>query len=314
MFKIGRIIQKVANSRDPVFFVLSQTGIYKSMDDSKYLTRFFKSRMPYDLNLDSPETFNEKIQWLKLHDRNPLYTELVDKIAVKGYIASAVGDQCNVPLLGVYDDPSEIDFDSLPDQFVLKCNHNSHYGISICRDRSRFDQRKAVASLRRALKQNYYYAGREWPYKNVKPRVLAEKLLVDESNPLGGITDYKFFCFNGEVDSVMVCTERNTGKPKFYFFSKEWNLKRYNKSSLGLPSNFKIVKPRNVDAMFDLASALSRNIPFVRIDLYSVGGKIYFGEFTFYPNCGVDSNILHDADVALGSKINLSIAYKGVGK
>ena len=190
---------------------------------------------------------------------------------------SAVGDQYNVPLLGVYDDPSEIDFDSLPDQFVLKCNHNSHYGISICRDRSRFDQRKAVASLRRALKQNYYYAGREWPYKNVKPRVLAEKLLVDESNPPGGITDYKFFCFNGEVDSVMVCTERNTGKPKFYFFSKEWNLKRYNKSSLGLPSDFKIVKPRNVDAMFDLASALSRNIPFVRIDLYSVGGKIYFG-------------------------------------
>ena len=265
--------------------------------------------MPYDLILDSPETFNEKNQWLKLHDRNPLYTELVDKIAVKGYIASAVGDQYNVPLLGVYDDPSEIDFDSLPDQFVLKCNHNSHYGISICRDRSRFDQRKAVASLRRALKQNYYYVGREWPYKNVKPRVLAEKLLVDESNPLGGITDYKFYCFSGVATFVLVCAERFTGHTKFYFFDRHWDLMRFKKENLELPNDFTFPKPRNMDAMFGLASALSRNIPFVRIDLYSVGGKIYFSEFTFYPHSGFDSSLLKEADELLGKMVNLSSAF-----
>lgn len=284
--------------------MLIKRFISRLLPDYLYLKYKFKTFMGYSLNLNNPKTFNEKLQWLKLYDRKQEYTKIVDKYKVREYISEKIGEEYLIPLLGVWDDPDDIDFDTLPNQFVLKCNHDSG-GLSICRDKKTFDVNIAKKKLKKSLKTNYYYSGREWPYKNVSRKIIAEKYMVNDSNS-NEFTDYKFFCFNGYVDCVMVCLDRNSGDPKFYFFDKDWKLKRLNKRGKEAPKDFTIPKPECIDKMFEIASKLSEGFPFVRVDLYQSYGKIYFGEMTFYPDSGFDRNILPEADLYLGSLIDIS--------
>lgn len=305
---LEKILKCIIN-RDYRFNVLSNYGFYNSMDDEKYLKRKFKSIMHKELDLDNPKTFNEKLQWLKLNNRNEFYTTVVDKYKVRDYIKKELGEEYLIPLIGVWDSPNDIDFDSLPNQFVLKCNHNSGLGMCICKDKSKLDIEKVKKELRKGLKQDYYLTGREWPYKNVPRRIIAEKYMVDNSNDeiKDELTDYKFFCFNGYVDCVMVCIERSTNKPKYYFFDNEWNLLRINIRGKEAPRDFTLPKPKTMDQMFKIAGVLSKNLPFVRVDLYECNEKIYFGEMTFFPDSGFDANLLADTDSRFGDLLDVEL-------
>jgi hypothetical protein len=282
--------------------VLGARGYLNWMPDALYLKIVFPMYTGYKLDLRNPKTFNEKLQWLKLYDRNPAYTQMVDKYGVREYIAKKIGEEYLIPLLGVWERFEDIDFSQLPDQFVLKPTHDSG-SVVICKDKSKLDISAAQKKINKSLKRNFYYMGREWPYKNVKPRIIAEKYMADES---GELKDYKFYCFNGVVDCVMVCFDRKTGDTKYYFFDNSWNLKRINKRGKEAPENFTLTKPKYIDKMFSLAETLSTEIPYVRVDLYELNSKIYFGELTFYPSSGFDPNYLKETDEYFGNLINFN--------
>ena len=256
--------------------------------------------MGYSLRLDNPQTFNEKLQWLKLYYRKPEFTTIVDKIEVKDWVADRIGKEYIIPTYSVWDKPEDIDLNKLPKAFVLKCNHSGgNWGVYIVQDKSRFNLDAAKTKLSRVLNHSIYDSYREWPYKNVQRRIFAEELLGV------GIEDYKFFCYNGFVESVMVAYERNTGHTKFYFFDRNWNLKRYNIRGKEAPEGFTMPRPENIDKMFELAATLSKGFPFVRVDLYNIKGSIYFGEMTFYPASGLDEKLLAETDEYFGSLIQL---------
>lgn len=297
-------IKRVFSNPYLIVLYLFAKGFFNWVPDKQYLKIMYRAVMGKKLNLINPKTFNEKLQWLKLYDRNPIYTKLVDKYEVRDFVAKKIGEEYLIPLIGVYDSFDEIDFNVLPNQFVLKCTHNSG-GIVICTDKSKLDKEVARKKINKSLSRNYYYYGREWPYKGIMPRIIAEKYITDtpESNM---ITDYKFYCFDGKVDSVMLCIDREKGDPKFYFFDKNWNLKRYNIRGKNAPEGFTIPKPVCIDEMFKIAEEFSKGIPFVRIDLYFSCGSIFFGEFTFYPSSGMDPNRLPEADLNFGQLVNLS--------
>ena len=291
-----------------IFLMIANKGYLNFMRDKPYIKLLFYVRMGKKLDFKYLKTFNEKLQYIKLYDRNPQYTQIVDKYDVKHYISDRIGEKYVIPTLGVWKHFDEINFNDLPDRFVLKCTHDSG-GLVICKDKSQFDFESARQKIEKSLKLNYYYHGREWPYKNIKPRIIAEKYMTD-SPDVDNFTDYKFFCFNGYVDCVMVCLDRNTGDTKFYFFNKDWELLRYNKRGIEAPEGFTIPKPECMDKMFDIASQLSQGIPFVRVDLYVSCGQIYFGEMTFYPASGFDPNLLPETDKHFGDLIDLSIVKK----
>lgn len=272
----------------------------RKMPDDLYLKLMYKVQMGRELNLDEPRTFNEKLNWLKLHDRNPLYTTLVDKYRMKQWVADRIGEQYVIPTLAVWDSADDIDLAELPDRFVLKTNHDSG-GVVICHDKASFDLEAARAKLRESLGRNYFWQCREWPYKDVKPLIFAEEYL--DSDDGVDLADYKFMCFAGEPDCVMLCAERQSGDPKFLFFDRDWNLKRYNVRSTRLPDGYSCEPPKGLGDMFDVASRLSSGFPFVRVDLYGVAGRVFCGEMTFYPQAGWDQNILEDADLRWGSMI-----------
>ena len=271
------------------------------LPEKQYLKVRYRLTMGKRLDLDNPKTMNEKLQWLKLYDRRPEYTQMVDKVLVKDYVASIIGGDYIIPTLGVWNHFDEIDFDSLPNKFVLKTNHSGGgSGVIVCKDKNCFDKKEAKRKLERSLKKDdYAKAFGEWPYKNVKRKILAEQYLGDELN------DYKFYCFDGRADVVLMCIERKTGEPKFYFFDREWNLRRYNKRGQAAPPDFTLPKPEGMDVMFEFAEKLSAGIPFARIDLYYQNGNIYFGEITLYPASGYDYNRLPEADLYFGNMINL---------
>jgi hypothetical protein len=299
-----RIIKRIFLDKNYRFFIIANFGWYDKLDDIRFLKRKFKAIMGRDLNLDTPETFNEKLQWLKMHDRKQKYTVMVDKYLVRQYIAEQLGEKYLIPLLGVWEGPDEIDFDALPNQFVLKCTHNSGLGMCICKDKSVLDVQAVKRELEKGLKQNYYLTGREWPYKDIPRRIIAEEYLQDQlSNE--GLADYKFFCFNGNVDCVMVCIGRQTGNTKFYFFNKDWELLRINKSGKEAPAGFSLKRPDEIDKMFAIAGKLSMGIPFIRVDLYECNHKIYFGELTLYPQSGFDLNLLPETDLYFGGLIHI---------
>ena len=270
--------------------------------DKLYLQLHYFFTMGKRLNLDAPKTMNEKLQWLKLKQHDPLMTQLVDKVTVKELVAEKIGKEYVCPLLGVWDSFDEIDFDKFPDSFVLKPNHSGgNQGVVIVPDKRHFDKESARQKIVDALATDIFPIYREWPYKNIKKKILAEEYLGDN------LTDYKFYCFNGYVDCVLLCVDRQLGDPKFYFFNKDWKLCRYNKRGKEAPEGFTLPQPPNMMRMFDLAAQLSKGYPFVRMDFYDVEGKIYFGEYTFYPSSGADPNRLPESDLYFGSLIDLSM-------
>jgi hypothetical protein len=257
--------------------------------------------MDYPLNLEDPKTFNEKLQWIKLHDRQPIYSKLVDKYEVKQYVADIIGEEHIIPTIGVYDRVEDIDFEALPQQFVLKCTHDSG-GIVICKDKSLLDHDAAIRKLQHGLKKNYYYQNREWPYKNVKPRIIVEQYMDNDGQELD---DYKVHNFNGEPKVVLVCSDRykKSGLAED-FYSCEWE--HLDISRPGLRHSAEVQeKPAELDEMLDLAKKLSVGIPFVRTDFYIINHQVYFGEMTFFPACGMKPFVPREWDYKFGSYIML---------
>lgn len=250
-------------------------------DDELYIKLFYLFGMKRLLSLKKPITYTEKIQWLKLHNTDPLYSILVDKYAVKDYIKNSIGEQYVIPLLGVWYDYNEIDFDTLPNQFVLKTNHDSGTVI-VCPDKSKLDHDIARIKLNKALSGNYFYKSREYPYKNIKPRIVAEEYIHDSEQV--ELTDYKIFCFNGEPKYLQITSNKGVQKYVNYYDIQFKPLQL----STGFPANENgIEKPMNFDKMIELACLLSKNILHVRIDMYNINGKIYFGEYTFHHSGGI---------------------------
>ncbi len=257
-------------------------GAYTGMPDEEFLRRRFHAARGVYPNLENPRSFSEKLQWLKLHDRNPAYTALVDKAAVKPVIADKIGQQYLIPTLGVWDTAEEIDFGALPDRFVLKCTHDSH-GVILCRSKAQLDIAATRAKLQAALGRSYYLAFREWPYKDVKPRVIAEPFITDDGQDL---TDYKVHCFNGEPRLVLVCGSRYSGPGlREDFFDEAWHHLPVKRPKVP-NAETEPPRPPQLEEMLRLARVLSEGIPFVRVDFYTTGGQVLFGEMTFYPASG----------------------------
>lgn len=302
---MNKLLKAIKNPDKLALYALSKPCISRLFSDEAFLKMKYRLIMGKKLDLDNPKTFNEKLQWLKLHDRKPEYTMMVDKYAVREYIAEKLGEEYLIPLLGVWDDPDDIDFDALPDKFVLKCNHNSGTGMCICRDKSKLDIEKVKKELRKGLKQDYYLTGREWPYKNVKRKILAEKFMADDSH-VNDLPDYKFFCFSGEPRIILVCSERfSKGGLRENFYDINWNLLELQRPTHKNTDDI-IEKPKNLGLMLDLAKKLSQNIEFSRIDFYEVNGKVFFGEITFFPASGFEEFTPEEWDYKIGEYIKLS--------
>lgn len=274
------------------------------LPDVIYIKLRYRFQVGRQLDLRNPRSFQEKIQWLKLYDHNPRYSQLVDKVLVKDYVSSLIGKEYVVPLLGVWDNPEDIDWDSLPNQFVLKTNHSGgNTGVVICRDKESFDRQKAVSRLKTSLKSDVYRDLREWPYKGLIKKVFAEEYL--ESPEQEDLPDYKWYCFNGVPIFCQLIQNRTTNET-IDFYDTEWNHQEF----IGLnPSasfaTFSAEKPDNLEIQIKIARALSKDIPFVRIDLYSIGTRVYFGEFTFYPFSGMGQFAPIQYNEILGDMISL---------
>ncbi|MBE6712970.1 MAG: glycosyl transferase [Ruminococcaceae bacterium] len=262
----------------------------------------FRVIMGKSLHLKNPVTFNEKLQWLKLYDRKPIYTTMVDKYEAKKFVSEKIGEEYIIPTLGVWNSFDEIDFDSLPEQFVLKCTHDSG-GLVIVKDKAKMDRAAAKEKIESCLKKNFYYSGREWPYKNVKPRILAEAYMEDEKT--AELRDYKFFCFDGKAKALFVASERQKEgeETKFDFFDMDYN---HIPVTNGHPNaETPPEKPKTFEQMRALAEQLSAGIPHLRVDFYEVNGKIYFGELTFAHWSGMVPFNPEEWDTTFGSWITL---------
>ena len=283
-----------------IFFYLGLKGHFRFIPDELYVRICYRIQMGKRLELDPPRTFNEKLQWLKLHDRRPEQTRWVDKYEVRKLIAETAGEDHLFSLLGVWDRVEDVEWDRLPDRFVLKCTHDSG-GTVICRDKSRFDVRAARRKLAAGLKRNYYWAGREWAYKDVRPRIIAEPLMVDESGT--ELKDYKFFCFDGEPRLIQVDFDRFV-KHKRNLYDLEW---RYQPFQLMYPTDPGriIPKPANLHDVLAFVRRITPKVPFMRTDLYLIGERIYFGEFTLHHGGGAEPFIPDSYDEWLGTWIRL---------
>lgn len=285
MSKIKTAFDMLAHNRS-AFMALLVENCNFLFSDERYLKLVFKYRMGYKLDLQNPRTYNEKLQWLKLNDRNPLYTRLVDKHEVKAYVTERVGLEYVIPEIGLWNTPEEIEWAKLPQRFVLKTTHGGgNTGVVVCRDKDDLDIELTKKKLDESMKQDLYKDSREWPYKSVPKRILAEEYVEDAATQ--ELRDYKFFCFDGEVRFLFVGSERQ--KPgedvKFDFFDKDYNhlvIRQGHPNSKVLPE-----KPSCFEEMKQVAEKLSQGIPHVRVDLYEANGHVYFGEMTFYHFGGV---------------------------
>ena len=298
-FHPKRISRSVKEKVHNIFF-------YYILPDKWEIKYRFKKKVGYSCNLKNPKSFNEKIQWIKLHDRNPLYPKLIDKINVKTIVANELGSEYVIPMIGEsYSSFSEIPFNELPNQFVLKCNHDAASTI-ICKDKSKFDYSNAKMIIEKALKTNYYnVTGKQWGYKEIVPKVFVEKYMQNGEDD--ELCDYKFMMFNGKCKSIFFMTDRySSEKMKMNCYDPDWNLQPFTRGNPN--TNYIIQKPNKLKEMLEIVDKLASivNNAFVRIDLYVVNEKIYFGEYTFYPNGGYGKFDPQEWDYIMGSWIDLS--------
>ena len=293
---------KYLKNGEAVYMILAKLGFKKNDSDENYLKHVYKAKFGKKLNLDSPVTYNEKLQWLKLYDRELIYSKMVDKYEVKEFVEKTVGREYVIKTLGIWDNFDDINFDDMPNQFVLKCTHDSG-GIVICRDKSSFNIKAAKRVINKSLAVNYYYHSREWPYKEVKPRIIAEEFVEDSTT--NELRDYKFFCFNGKVRAMFIATDRKykNKETKFDFYDMDFKHLPFTNGhpNADLPPE----KPSNFEKMVYLAERLSANIPHVRCDFYEVNGKVYFGELTFYHWGGFVPFVPEKWDYIFGSWLQL---------
>jgi len=278
----NKIKKAVSQPRLVLEWLLCKSHLLYNMSDEKYLKFLWRLKKGTSLDLDTPQTYNEKLQWLKLYDRKSLYTQIVDKITVKDYVSNIIGSEYVIPTIAIWDSVEEIDLESLPNQFVLKTNNgSSSAGVIVCKNKNSFDLEAAKKRIKKSMKGSVWKDMREWPYKDIVPKVFAEKYLEDSS---GELQDYKFFCFDGEVKAMFIATERFSEEVKFDFFDADFNhLDLYQIHPM---SGHSISKPEGFDEMKQIAAKLSEGFPHVRVDLYNVNGRIYFGEITFYHHGG----------------------------
>ena len=292
--------------RSALAYIVSKaiTALREYLPDELYIKLKWWVRYGSTPDLKNPRRYNEKLNWLKLHDHNPLYTTLSDKWLVKERVASVLGPEHVIPLYGVWDSFDKIDFDSLPEQFVLKCNHDSGNYI-ICTDKSTFDYAEARRRLTASLRRNYYYYSREWPYKEMRRRILAEKYMADPVN--GYLVDYKFFCFDGKVKAMYITTRpdpHNPAEQRLDYFDENFNHLPFVKEG-HLNADTMPAKPATFDQMKHYAETLSAGLTQVRVDFDDVGGKIYFGEFTFFSGGGFQPFIPDEWDYRFGELLTL---------
>ena len=280
--------------------IIMTTKITNFIPDSIFLKLKYKLAIGNKLDLNNPKTFNEKIQWLKINDKKDIYTKMVDKYEVKKYVADIIGRKYIIKTIGVYDSFDQINFNELPNQFVIKCTHDSG-GLIIVKDKSKLNIKETGAKINKALKKNYFYSCREWPYKNIIPRIIIEEYMEDETYK--ELIDYKIMCFNGEPKIIFTCSERYKKGLKVTFFDMNWN--RLNFKRHYPTSNEKIEKPTNYAKMIELSKKLSKNIPFIRVDWYEINKKLYFGELTFYPGSGFEEFTPSEWDRKLGDMLEL---------
>lgn len=280
---------------------LASKNIIK-MNDEKFIKEKYFLKTGKKLNLNSPKTFNEKIQWLKLYERKPEYTEMVDKYKAKEYVAKIIGNEYIIPTIGVYDKFEDINFEKLPNSFVMKCTHDSESTV-ICKNKNNINLAEVKKFLNKKLKTNYYYKCREWPYKNVKPRIIIEKYMENKKGE--ELIDYKFFCFNGIPKFIYVSEGlSNHATAKISFADMQYNLTRFYRKDYK-PFEILPPKPKNFEKMKEIAKILSKNIKFIRVDLYEINEKIYFSELTFYPGGGFIPFEPEVYDETLGKMIEL---------
>ncbi|MCH8563291.1 hypothetical protein LTI14_08705 [Nesterenkonia sp. YGD6] len=281
--------------------------LLRFVPDQPYIQLYYFAKFRKFANLRKPSTFNEKLQWMKINYRVPEYFDLVDKYEVKRRVADVIGEAHIIPTLAVYDTQDDIDFDALPDAFVLKCTHDSE-GVVVVEDKSRIDRPEIRKGLKRALSQNFYHIGREPHYRDLQPRIIAEPFLVDDSS--GQLIDYKFFCFGGHVKAVLLASERRTGDVQFDYFDETFSAIDHIQSPSNLASP--PPKPQRYADMLRMARDLSRGHPHVRVDLYEVNGKVYFGELTFYPVSGFVSFSTPEWDRVWGDWLTLPSPVKPI--
>ena len=280
--------------------VISSVLSWRIFSDKTAIKIKYRLEMKKKLNLKEPKTFNEKLNWIKLYLRKPVMTTMVDKYEVKKYVSDIIGSEYVIPSIAIYDKWDDIDFDSLKAPFVLKATHSSGV-IAVVKDKESFDFETTKKKFNKSLKQNYFYSCREWPYKNVKPRIIVEKFVKDSKED--NLPVYKFFCFNGEPYLVQTIKNDKTSYETIDYFDMDWKF-------LNLKQNFEnsevpLSKPSNFEEMKELAAKLSKGFPFVRVDLYSVDGRIYFSEFTFFSDAGYQRFYPDEWDLILGEKIVL---------
>ena len=302
-----KLIRKLKNGikylTDPDyrFMINAEAGCYGDMPDELYLKRLYRSLTGRELDLENPRRINEKIQWLKLYDRRPEYVMMSDKYLVREFIGNRIGERYLIPSLGVWDQPEEIDFDSLPDRFVLKCNHNSGKGMCICRDKSRLDWEKTVRDLREGLREDYFRKGREWCYRDIPRKIVGEQLLVNGADP--DLPDYKVICCDGEPKYVEIHRTRFIAHTLdcYDLSGKRMDVSHYyNTSGLELAE-----LPEFWQEMLDLSRVLAEGIPQVRVDWYFADGQLYFGEMTFYLGSGFDEFVPDEFNEVFGDWVKL---------
>lgn len=290
MSKIQSALQMLKSDRSTFMAAIIQ-NFFGWLPDKTYLQLLYRFKMGHRLDLNHPKTFTEKIQWLKLYNRRPEYTLMVDKYAVKKYVADIIGEKYIIPTLGVWDKPEDIDWDALPNEFVLKTTHGGGSGgVVICKDKKTFDRNKAILTLRDSMNGDIYRSLREWPYKDVKKRVLAEKYMAPKdmvNNPIYDLSDYKFFCFNGEPKYCQVIRDRHS-KESIDFYDMNWRHQEFvGLNPIASNGINPVPRPLLLDDMICICHKLSKNMKFVRIDMYVIDNRIYFGEITFYPASGM---------------------------
>ena len=286
----------------PHYFLHATRSLWS---DKLYLKMLYRIRMGKPLNLNDPQTFTEKIQWLKLYNRKPEHTTMVDKNAVKDYVAKRIGEEYIIPTIGVWNRPEDIDFSTLPERFILKTTHGGGGGgISICRGKATFNKEEALAHLRQSLKQNIYSVYKEWPYKNVPHRIIAEEYVEDTT--LKELRDYKFYCFNGKCRCFKVDYDRFIEHHANYY-DLNCNILPFGETAFPPQYDKHIELPQNLNKMMELAEKLSEKEPFLRVDFYNVDGNIYFGELTFFPFSGLSKFTSEEWNKKLGEWIELPL-------
>lgn len=298
MLNVNSVIEKMKHPTKAII-PLDSLRLIDWMPDEMFVKLAFRGELGQKLDLKNPKSFNEKLQWLKLYDHKTEYIDLVDKLKAKSVVGNQIGSQHIVPLYGHWKTADEIAFETLPDKFVLKCNHDQG-SVILVSDKNRINKKNVIDILNKKLKRNNFYGCREYPYKYIKPEVFAEEYLGSD------IIDYKFYCFNGKP-KFLYCGQGLTEDHslKIDFFDLDWNIMPFYRTDYRRLGS--IPKPLHLDEMIDISKKLSKDIPFVRIDLFEVNGKVYFSEFTLCPAAGFMPFVPKEYDWIVGEWLKLPV-------